>query len=48
MGGGDLYTEASVSQFWPYGDENKNVNTYFLVTFCFVYFYLFSRQPKIV
>ena len=24
------------------GDGNKNVNTYFLVPFCFVYFYSFS------
>ena len=41
VGGGVCYHQASVSQLWPKGDENKNVISIFLVMLCFLYFYSF-------
>ena len=38
VGGGVCYHQASVSQLWPKGDENKNVNIYF---FSYALFSLF-------
>ena len=48
-GGEGVCIQASVSQFWPQGDENKNVLYQFrFVLFISIHFLFQFRQPKIV